>query len=159
MISGVCRCEQGLSRYIGKLPTDIIINFLFQHIKIRLRVILGVSRNVHHWNAAQMKFGMNVEWPVKPHAVRILAAIRHLKPVKAAHQSVSQDVNVPQELSMKKTKVVPKFSSARRLDQRLWSLDNFKLWKDLQEMMLVHVFFPKLASVSLNFIWKYYFLC
>ena len=24
MISGVCRCEQGLSRYIGKLPTDII---------------------------------------------------------------------------------------------------------------------------------------
>ena len=47
MISGVCRCEQGLSRYIGKLPIDIIINFLFQHIKIQLRVILGVSRYAH----------------------------------------------------------------------------------------------------------------
>ena len=53
------------------------------------------------------------------------------------------------------------FSSARRMDHWLWSLDNFnfELWKDLQEMMLVHVFFPKRASVSLNFIWKYYFLC
>ena len=117
MISGVCRCEQGLSRYIGKLLTEIIINFLFQHIKIQPRVILGVSRYAHRWNVVRMKFGMNAEWPVKPHAVRILAAIRHLKPVKAALQSVSQDVNVPKEQSMKKTKVVPKFFSARTMIQ------------------------------------------
>ena len=124
MISGVCRCEQGLSRYIGKLPTDIIINFLFQHIKIRLRVILGVSRNAHHWNAAQMKFGMNVEWPVKPHAVRILAAIRHLKPVKAALQSVSQDVNVPKEQSMKKNKSCAKVFFGQNYDSGLIVYDS-----------------------------------
>ena len=47
-----------------------------------------------------MKFGMNAEWPVKQHAVRILAAIKHPKLVVAL-QSVSQDVNVPQEQSMK----------------------------------------------------------
>ena len=105
MISGVCRCEQGLSRYIGKLPTDIIIDFLFQHIKIRLRVILGVSRYVHRWNVVQMKFGMNAEWPVKQHAVRILVAINHLKLVVAL-QSVSQDVNVPKEQSTKELKVL-----------------------------------------------------
>ena len=104
MISGVCRCEQGLSRYIGKLRTDFVIDFLFQHIKIRLRVILGVSRYAHRWNAVRMKFGMNAEWPVKQHAVRILAAIKHLKLVVAL-QSVSQDVNVPKEQSTKELKV------------------------------------------------------
>ena len=31
LISGVCRCEQGLSRYIGKSPADIL-DFLFQYI-------------------------------------------------------------------------------------------------------------------------------
>ena len=62
-----------------------------------------------------MKFGMNAEWPVKQHAVRTLAAIRHLKPVWAALQSASQDANVPKEQSMKKTKVVPKFSAARTI--------------------------------------------
>ena len=103
MISGVCRCEQGLSRYIGKLRTDFVIDFLFQHIKIRLRVILGVSRYAHRWNAVQMKFGMNAEWPVKQHVVRILAAIKHLKLVVAL-QSVSQDVNVPKEQSTKELK-------------------------------------------------------
>ena len=105
MISGVCRCEQGLSRYIGKLRTDFVIHFLFQYIKIRLRVILGVSRYAHRWNAVRMKFGMNAEWPVKQHAVKILAAIKHLKLVVAL-QSVSQDVNVPKEQSMKELKVL-----------------------------------------------------
>ena len=51
---------------------------------------------------------MNVEWPVRPHAVRILAVTKHLKLVVAL-QSVSQDVNVPQEQSMKVVKNRPIF--------------------------------------------------
>ena len=60
-----------------------------------------------------MKFGMNVEWPVKQHAVRILAAIKHLKLVVAL-QSVSQDVNVPKEQSMKEKKSFAKVFLASR---------------------------------------------